>query len=275
MSLRINTNVSALAVQNAMSLSNRETNRAMKNLATGSRISDPSTDVAGAAVSEQMKSEIRGMGAAKMNSEAAVGFASLAEGALSEQSNILTRMRELAVQAASDNYSNAERTMMNKEYSELKEEFDRIAKSTRYGSQNILDGSIKEFEFQVGTKSSKDSRISYTSDSNTTASSLDIDGLTVENKSDARESLDSLDKAMNRVAMSRASFGAMQSRLESAQNNLGVGIEKLSAARSQIADADLGKEVSDVRRGQILQQYQSSMLQQANDQAGLALKLIG
>ena len=275
MSLRINTNVNALAVQNAMNLSSRDTNRAMKNLATGSRISDPSSDVAGSAVAEQMKSEIRGMGAAKMNSDAAMGLADVAEGALSEQATILTRMRELAVQAASDNFSNSERLMMNKEYSELRQELDRISKSTRYGTQNILDGSVKEFEFQVGTKSTKESRISYNSDSNTTASALDVDSLSVENKTDARDSLDALDKAMNKVAMARASFGAMQSRLQSAQNNLGVGIEKLSAARSQIADADLGKEVSEVRRGQILQQYQSSMLQQANDQAGLALKLVG
>jgi flagellin len=275
MSLRINTNVSALAVQNSMTQSNRDTNRAMKNLATGSRLSDPSTDVAGAAVAEQMKSEIRGMGAAKMNSEAAVGFASVAEGALSEQANILTRMRELAVQSASDNYSSSERVMMNKEYSELKEELDRIARSTRYGAQNILDGSVREFDFQVGTTSSKESRISYTSDSNTTSEALEVSELSVEDKADARDSLDAVDRAMDKVAMSRASFGAMQSRLESAQNNLGVGIEKLSAARSQIADTDLAKEVTNVRRGQILQQYQSSMLQQANDQAGLALKLIG
>lgn len=275
MSLRINTNVNALTVQNAMSVNGRATDRSMKNLATGSRISDPSADVAGAAVAEQMKSEIKGMEAAKMNAEAAVGFASVAEGALNEQNTILTRMRELAVQSASDQYSGAERTMMHKEYSELREELDRIARTTRYGSQNILDGSVKQFDFQVGTRAGKDSRISYTSDSNTTADELGVGSASVESKSSALESLESIDKAMSKVAMSRASFGAMQSRLDSAQNNLGVGIEKISAARSRIADADLGKEASDFRKGQILQQYQSSMLQQANDQAGLALKLIG
>jgi flagellin len=275
MSLRINTNVTSLAVQNAMRTNGRDTERSMKNLATGSRISDPSADVAGAAISNQMTAEVKGMEAAKRNAESAVSFASVAEGAMSEQTNILTRMRELAVQAASDNYSNAERTLMNSEYGELKSELDRIARTTRFGNQKILDGSVQEFDFQVGTTSGKESRITYRSNSNTTGSELGVDGLTVESKGDARDSLDTIDKAMSSISISRAKFGALQSRLDSAQNNLGTQIENISAARSQIADADLAKEVTDVRRGQIIQQYQTSMLQEANNQTGLALKLIG
>ena len=275
MSLRINTNVTSLAVQNAMRTNGRDTDRSMKNLATGSRISDPSADVAGAAISNQMTAEVKGMEAAKRNAESAVSFASVAEGAMNEQTNILTRMRELAVQAASDNYSNTERSLMNSEYGELKSELDRIAQTTRWGNQKILDGSIQEFDFQVGTTSGKESRITYKSNSNTTGSELGVDSLTVESKSDARDSLDTLDKAMSTISNSRAKFGALQSRLDSAQNNLGTQIENISAARSQIADADLAKEVTDVRRGQIIQQYQTSMLQEANNQTGLALKLIG
>jgi flagellin len=258
-----------------MRTNGRDTERSMKNLATGSRISDPSADVAGAAISNQMTAEVKGMEAAKRNAESAVSFASVAEGAMSEQTNILTRMRELAVQAASDNYSNAERTLMNSEYGELKSELDRIARTTRFGNQKILDGSVQEFDFQVGTTSGKESRITYRSNSNTTGSELGVDGLTVESKGDARDSLDTIDKAMSSISISRAKFGALQSRLDSAQNNLGTQIENISAARSQIADADLAKEVTDVRRGQIIQQYQTSMLQEANNQTGLALKLIG
>lgn len=274
MSLRINTNTAALAVQNAMHRSQKSTDRAMKNLATGSRLADTSADVAGAAIADQMTSEIRSLQTAKLNSEQAQSFVSIAEGSLNEQSNILMRLRELAIQSASDSYSSKERQMMQREAAELASEFDRIAKTTRYGSQNLLDGSTSRFDFQVGTRGGTESRITYNSDSNTTAGNLDIDGVSVSDKSDAVDALGTIDKAMDQIAQSRARFGAMQSRLDSAQNNLGVQIENLSSARSRIADADLPKEVSDVRRGQVLQNYQTTMLQEANNQAGLALKLI-
>lgn len=275
MSLRINTNVTSLAVQNAMRTNNRSTERSMKNLATGSRIAERSSDVAGGAIADQMNSDIKGMESAKRNAESAVSFANVAEGALNEQTNILMRMRELSVQAASDNYSSKERSMMNSEYIELKSELDRIAKTTRFGSQKILDGSVQELDFQVGTTSGQESRISYKSNSNTTGSELGVDGLSVESKDDARDSMDSIDKAMSTIGNARAKFGALQSRLDSAQNNLATQVENTSAARSQIADADLAKETTDVRRGQIIQQYQTAMLQEANNQTGLALKLIG
>ncbi len=258
-----------------MNQNQRTTDRAIKNVATGSRLSDPSADSAGSAMADQMGSELRGLGAAKANAENAAGFVSMAEGALSEQSNILTRMRELAVQSSSDNYSKSERSMMQNEFSEIRNELDRIAKSTRFGSQNLLDGSIKQFDFQVGTKGNAESRISFNSDSNTTADGLEVASQSVENKNDARETLNGLDKAMEKISTQRSKFGAVQTRLESAQNALGSNIENLTNAKSRVADADIGKEVSDVRRGQILQQYQTSMLQQANEQTGMALKLIG
>lgn len=273
--MRINTNVASLAVQNAMSKSTRVSDRAMKNLATGSRLSEASADVAGTAIASQMQAEIRGMNVAKMNAEQATSFVSVAEGSLSEQSNILTRLRELAVQSASDTYSSVERDLMQREATELSEEFDRIAKTTKYGSRSLLDGTSTDFDFQVGTSAAAESRINYKSDANTTASNLDVDGISVAEKSDALSSIRTLDTALASVAQARASFGAMQSRLDSAQTNLGTQIENLSSARSKIADADLTKEVSDVRRGQILQQYQSSMLQEANNQMALSLKLIG
>lgn len=275
MSMRINTNVASLAVQNAMNKSGKVSDRAMKNLATGSRLADPSADVAGSAISNQMQSEIRSMGVAKMNAEQATSFVAVAEGSLSEQSNILNRLRELAVQSASDTYSSEERQLMQSEASALSAELDRIAKTTKYGSRNLLDGSSNSFDFQVGTTAGEESRINYKSNANTTASNLDVDDISVTDKSDALSSIKTIDKALQSITQARASFGAMQSRLDSAQTNLGAQIENLSAARSKVADADLSKEVSDVRRGQILQQYQSSMLQEANNQASLSLKLIG
>ncbi len=275
MSLRISTNMSSLAIQNAMNVSQRATDRAVKNVSTGSRLSDPSADVSGSAIAAQMKAELGSMAAAQRNTQDAGSFVAIAEGGLSEQSNILMRMRELSIQSASDNYSKTERVMMQQEFSEIRSELDRIAKTTSYGSQNLLDGSINNFDFQVGTKGDANSRISFKNESNTTSSGLSIDGANVENKNDAVESLNTIDKAMTSIANQRSRFGAVQTRLESADNNLGSRIENLSNARSRINDADLAKEVSDVRRGQILQQYQTSMLAQANEQGSLALRLIG
>jgi flagellin len=275
MSMRINTNVTSMALQNAMSRNERASDRTLKNLATGSRLSDPGADPAASAIAEQMNSEIHSMGAAKQNAQAGQSFVALAESSMSEQSNILTRMRELSIQSASDNYSDTERGLMQKEGSELSSELDRIAKTTRFGSQNLLDGTSGKFDFQVGTKGDANSRISFTSDANTTSSNLGLDSFSVADKSDALDSLEKIDKGMSMIAMNRAKFGATQGRLESAENTLGGNIEKLSEAKSKISDADVAKESSDLRRNQIIQQYQTSMLSIANEQSGSALKLIG
>ncbi len=275
MSLRINSGVTSLALQNNMSRNEKSTGRSMKNIASGSRLSEPSSDVAGAAIAAQMTSELRSMDAAKSNALAGQSFVAVAEGSMSEQANILTRMRELSIQSASDNFSKTERALMQKESSELGLEFDRIAKSARFGSQGLLDGTNAKFDFQVGTTGKAESRISFNSDANTTAGALGIDSVSVAEKGDALNSLEKIDKALSTLSMNRAKFGATQSRLESAEANLATGVEKLSEARSRLADADIAKEASDLRKGQILQQYQTAMLAQANDQAGFALKLIG
>lgn len=274
MSLRVNTNVSSLAIQNVMNTTARASDRASLNIATGSRISDPSADVAGAAISDKMKSDITSLSAAKMNASNADGIVAVAEGSLSEQSNILTRMRELAIQSASDTYTDTERTMMQKEFGQIRDEADRIARTTTYQDRHLLDGTINKFEFQVGTTAGAESRITHESESDTTTSALGVDGSNVSSKSDARDALGSIDKSLEKIAFQRASFGATQSRLESAENSIAAHVESLSKARSQIADADIAKEVSDLRRSQILQQYQTTMLQQVNEQAGLSLKLI-
>lgn len=275
MSLRVNTNVSSLAVQHAMMVNQRATDRATLNISSGSRIADPSADVAGAGIASQLKSDIVSLQAAKMNAGAGANIVAVAEGGLSEQSNILTRMRELAVQAASDTYGDTERTMMQREFSEIRSEADRIARSTSYADRKLLDGTYNKFDFQVGATGGAESRISYESEGNTTTDNLGLDGASVASKGDARDSLESIDKGLEMIAMQRSSFGAAQSRLESAETNLSSHVENLTRAHSQIADADIAKEISDLRRGQILQQYQTTMLQQVNEQAGLSLRLIG
>jgi flagellin len=275
MSLRINTNVAAYSVQNAMNRSEQQIERSMKMLSSGSRFAEISTDVASKAISENLKNDISGMNVARRNAEQASSYAAIAEGGMSEQSNLIIRMRELAVQAASDTYSDAERAFMQTEYEKLSQEVDRIALSSSFGSRKLLDGSSRDIDIQVGANGDPNSRITFNADTDTTASALGITGTNLEDKSAARDALESLDSGLDRLAMQRSKYGALQSRLDSVQNYLSASVENISAANSRLADTDLAKEVSNLRKNQILQQYQSSLLAAANDQMTNALRLIG
>jgi len=272
--LRVSPVSASLMAQRYLGSTQRSTEKAMKDLASGTKFNTPGADAAGAAIAEQLQGQLRGQKAALNNADNATSFIQVAEGALNEQNNILVRLRELAVQAASDTYSDKEREYLNYEYTQLTQELDRIAKTTTYGSTPLLNGGSKDYEFQVGTSGNSDSIIKYTSDTNTTASSLGVDGGDVETKSDARGVLKDIDDAMTKVAEARAKYGAVQSRMDSASNNLAVGIENIEAAHSRMADTDVAQAVSDVRRGQILQQYQASVLAQANNTNEVLLRLI-
>ncbi|MGZ3747644.1 MAG: flagellin N-terminal helical domain-containing protein [Pseudobdellovibrionaceae bacterium] len=272
--LRVSAISASLMAQRYLGNTQRSTEKAMKDLASGSRFSTPGADAAGAAIAEQLEGQARGQKAALNNADNATSFIQVAEGALNEQNNILIRLRELAVQAASDTYSDKERQYLNSEYTQLSEELDRIAKSTTFGQTELLNGRSKNYEFQVGTSGDQDSIIRYTSDTNTTASELGISGGSVETKNEARSNLKDLDEAMAKVASARAKYGAVQSRLDSAANNLAVGVENITAAHSRMADTDIAQAVSEVRRGQILQQYQASVLAQANSTTETLLRLL-
>lgn len=274
MSLRINTNVASFGVQNAMAKSQRQIESSMKSLSTGSRFAEISTDPASKAISEDLKSDISGMDVARRNAEQAGSFAAIAEGGMSEQSNLIIRMRELAVQAASDTYSDNERAFMQNEFSKLQEEVDRIAQTSAFGSRKLLDGTSTDIDIQVGTKGDANSRITFNADTDTTLSGLGVSGISVDDKSAARDALEALDGGLDKISMQRSKYGALQSRLESVQSFLSSSIENVSQANSKIADTDLAKEVSNLRKNQILQQYQSALLQTANDQMNNALRLI-
>lgn len=272
--LRVSAMSASLMAQRYLGTTQRSTEKAMKDLASGTRFSTPGSDAAGAAIAEQLQGQVRGQKAALNNADNATSFIQVAEGALNEQNNILIRLRELAVQAASDTYSNQEREYLNSEYTQLSQELDRIAKTTTFGSTALLNGRSRDYEFQVGTSAGEDSIIRYTSDTNTTASELGIGNGSVETKGEARSNLKDLDEAMAKVASARAKYGAIQSRLDSAANNLAVGVENITAAHSRMADTDVAQAISEVRRGQILQQYQASVLAQANSSNEILLRLI-
>lgn len=273
--LRISSNVASLAAQMAYSRTVRDTSDAMKELAGGTKFTTPGKDAAGFAISENLRAEVKGYGAAKNNADNASSFVQVAEGALNEQNNILIRMRELAIQAASDNFSDTERGFINYEFQQLGSELDRIAKSTKFGSTALLDGTSKEYDFQVGVNGSKEDVIKYKSTTNTTASNLDVSGLSVSEAGDARDSLSSIDSALTKIAEARAKYGATQSRLDSAANHTATMIENLSGAYSRLSDTDVAEAVATVRRGMVMQQYQAAIMASANQQEETVLKLIG
>jgi flagellin len=214
------------------------------------------------------------MKSAKQNAESAGSFAAVAEGGLNEQNNLLIRMRELAVQSSSDTLSDVERGLVNIEFNQLNSEIDRIAHSTSFGSQKLLMGDSKEYEFQVGAYAGSENILKYTSNTDTSTSALGVDGLTVEDKDSARGALETIDEALNTIGTARANFGALQSRLESITNYQALQIENLESAHSKIADTDIAESYSKMARGVAMQQYQMAVLAQANQWPGNVLKLL-
>jgi flagellin len=246
----------------------------MKSLASGNRFDDPNASPADYAIAERLNSQTRGLQAAQKNAENAQSFIEVAQGGLNEQNNLLIRMRELAVQAASDTYSDDDRDLMQNEFLQLQQELTRIADTTKFGSTKLLSGDNKKYEFQVGADKGSENVITYNNQTDTRAGALGVDGDEVSDKSDARSSLEDIDDALFKVAQARSSFGAVQSRLDSTINNTAVQVENLQAAHSRIADTDVAQAVSDVAKNQAMQQYQIAVLQQANQFPGSILRLI-
>ncbi len=272
--LRITSNLASVSAQRALGLTQTSVERSMRAIASGSRFTHAGADASGQAIAGNVQAQIKGYQAARYNSDNAVSFVQLAEASLNEQSNILIRLRELAIQAASDTVGDKEREFLDYEVKGLVKEFDRIAKSTTFGSRHLLDGTAKSYEFQVGIHRGEDNVITYDHEANTTAKHMNISDMSVQDKSDARESLEELDNALVSINGTRAKLGAIQSRMESATNHIDSQVENLFDAYSRIADADMAAEVSNMRRGQILQQYQASVLTEANNQKSYLLKLI-
>ena len=276
MGLRIGTNVASLAAQRSMGTSSREIQKSFSQLSSGSRITKAADDAAGLSISENLKSHIRGYQQAARNAQDGVSMVQTAEGGLGEISNILTRFRELGVQAASDTVGDQERGFINKEVLQLKDEAERIARSTRFGKTALLDGSGGRFDFQVDVNNDDfNDRIGYdASKQNASTSSLGISGIDFSSKEGARAALMVLDDAQSQVNGYRADLGAIQNRLNSATDNIGVSVENLSAANSRIRDTDVAASSAELAKNNILQSASVSVLAQANQQPQMAMKLI-
>jgi flagellin len=278
MGLRINTNVPSLVAQRNLRINRGLLDRTLERLSSGSRINHAGDDAAGLAISETLRAQIRGLSQAERNAQDGISLVQVAEGGLGEVSNILIRMRELGVQAASDTVGPRERKFLDNEFQQLAEEIDRIANSIEFNGNPLLNGNGSAFEVQIGTKNNPlVDRIKLFDPyaSNVNLVSLGINLATVADKTSAQNSLASIDQAINNVTAIRAGFGSMQNRLQSVINNLQVNKENMMSANSRIRDADLAEETSELTKSQILNQAGVSVLSQANSSIKNVLGLLG
>lgn len=278
MGLRINTNVPALVAQRHLHASRSNLDRNLERLSSGLRINHAGDDAAGLANSEILRAQIRGLSQAERNAQDGISVVQIAEGGLSEISNILIRMRELGVQAASDTIGEHERKFVDIEYQQLMEEVDRIANTTQFNHVPLLNGSSNQFDVQVGLTNHPTLDRIRLFDSNVTdvnIVALGINLSSVAEKISAQNSLAALDHAIETVTSIRAQFGAMQNRLQSTINNILINKENLSAATSRIRDTDMAEEVSEMTKNQILMQSGISILTQSNSSVKSVLSLLG
>ncbi|MDH4468699.1 MAG: flagellin [Bacteriovoracaceae bacterium] len=277
MGFRINTNVPSLAAQRALKVNTKESESTMAKMSSGTRITKAADDAAGLAISEKMKSEIRSSAQANRNANDGISMIQVAEGGLNETATILTRLRELSIQSASDTVGQSERAFTDMEYQNLIQEIQRISEVTEFNGRKLLDGTGDKYDFQIGIRNNDfQDRISYNAtETVSTSSSLGVEGLTVGNKESAQASLGSLDKAIEMVSGHRARLGALQNRLTSTSSNLQVFEENMSAANSRIRDLDYAAGAAENAKNQILNSAGTSVLAQANTMAQGALKLIG
>ena len=276
MGLRIATNVTSLTAQRNLGISNEKGSLSLAKLSSGSRITKSADDAAGLSISENLKASIRGLQQANRNANDGISMIQTAEGGVNEISNILIRLRELSVQAASDTIGDVERSFTNKEFVSLTEEIDRIANVTTFNGRGLLNGEGGTIEIQVGIHDSPEQdRLRYEpSNTNLTAEKLGMKGRGLTSKEDAQSNLSAIDEAIRFTNENRSELGALQNRLSSTVNNLSIATENLSAANSRVRDADFAMETSELTKNSIIAQAATSVLSQANSSQNNALKLL-
>jgi flagellin len=277
MGLRISTNTSSINALRTLAATRGNLDKSLEKLASGNRINHAGDDAAGLAISENLRAQIRGIRQAKRNAQDGVSLIQVSEGGLNEIANMLIRMRELGIQAASDTIGNTERQFADREFQSLKQEIDRIANSTNFNGTPLLNGRSGIFEIQVGIQNNPVlDRVVYNGErSDTTVEALSLAGESVASKAGAQMGLAVIDDALNRVNSIRADLGAIQNRIQSTIQNLSISDENLSAANSRIRDTDMAEEVSEMTKNNILMQAGVSVLGQANQMNQHALKLLG
>jgi flagellin len=271
-SMIINHNISAVFTNRILARTERELSKSIEKLASGIRINKAGDDASGLAVSETLRSQIRGLEQAQKNALNSISFIQTAEGSLQSVHSILHRMRELAVQSANAIYSEEDRSLIQVEVSQLIEEIDRIGGTTEFNKFKILDGSNPDFQFQVGPNPGQSITVVMKT---MTAEAIGVSGLTMSTIDTANEALGRIDQAVGSVSKMRASYGAVQNRLEYVVSNLAVASENLQAAESRIRDTEMASEIVNFMRLRILKDSGVAMLMQANLKLELVVRLLG
>lgn len=292
MGMRIRTNVSSLSAQRHLETNTNKLANTFESLSSGKRINKSADDAAGLAISENLNGKIRGSNQAKRNSNDAISMLQIAEGGMQELSNILIRMRELTVQAASDTLGDRERTFLNKEYVELVDEIDRITGTVEFNGNKLLNNDgLEEFVIQVGTNQDDEdseqafntirfdlSNMKLSSESFELGKESEIGALVEGEDAPTRDEiagkLTTIDNALARIAGERATLGAKQSRLQSTINNLGISVENMETAKSRIQDVDFAAATAEMAQNRVMTQSTTSVLAQANQNPEMALQLL-
>ena len=265
----INTNISAIKATNSSNSANKMLGTAMERLSTGKRINGAKDDAAGLAIATNMTSQIKGMSQGVRNANDGISLAQTAEGALNEVTNMMQRVRELAVQAKSATYQESDRDYMNSEVQELQDQINAVLSDTKFNGNTVFDSAAdKTFDIQVGSETA--TTVTITS-KQINSVAFDVSGADGTN---AGTTIDDVDTALGEVNAARATFGAGQNRLESVVNNLNDNITNLSDARSRIQDTDYSAETTAMAKAQILSQASTAMIAQANQSQQNVLSLL-
>jgi flagellin len=287
MSLRINSNISAMNAYRNLSATDKSMSGSLEKLSSGLRINKAADDAAGLSISQGLQSQIGGLKVAARNAQDGVNVVQTADGALNETGAILQRMRDLSVQAANGGSQDSDaQNAANTEFLELNKELDRISQTTKFGSQSILGGTYTG-TFQVDSGTGAGSTIGVDLSSTGALSGLTITGFSaaslgtsvagvdLTSTANAVATIKVLDDAIKNVSTVRATLGAYQNRFEHTITNINVAVENLSASKSAITDTDMAQEMTNFTKSQILQQAGTSMLSQANQSAQGVMKLLG
>jgi flagellin len=277
MGLRISTNIASQTVQKNLKEVSNKGDASLEKLSSGKRITKSADDAAGLAIATNLEAQTKGLRQATRNANDGVSLVQTAEGGLNEVSNILVRMRELTIQAASDTVGENERGFLNKEYQNLVTEVDRISEATTFNGTQLLNGEgAGTLDFQVGAFAGEQNKIAFDSSAtNASTSSIGISGTGIEDKSEALGSIEVIDEAINLVSGQRANLGAIQSRLQSTVSNLEIQTINQDNARSVIQDVDVAAESAKLASNQIVKNAGVTTLAQANQIPNSALRLLG
>ena len=277
MAMSIRTNVASLNAQKNIMATEDQLNTSLARLSSGFRITKAGDDAAGLAISSNLTAQIASYNQAARNAADGVSVIQTAEGALNETNNILSRLRELAMQSASSGVGNTERTYIQNEVTQLVSEIDRVANGTEYNGQKLLDGNVSTLTFQVGIRNvAANDRISVNTVSATAgALSVDSANMGLATAGSAQAALATIDAAIQEIASARATLGAAGNRFNTVSNTIRTASENLAAGNSRIRDVDVAEETSAMSRSQILVQAGVSVLAQANQMPQMAMKLLG